>query len=676
MTDTKKSVGHIIDLLKEARDEPNMGCSLLIGAGCSVTAGIKPGQGFVEIIKKKFPNHYNDALEPKNYPRCMAELSKANQRKLVKDQIKDAKINWAHICIALLLKENYADRILTTNFDPLISRACALLGEFPAVYDFAASQTFKPEYVPEKAIFHLHGQHTGFDMLHDDKETNKFSRSLKPVFKDASQGRLWIVVGYSGECDPVFNDHLSKVKEFECGLYWVGYKDNLPGHVKDKLLNKSKNAFHIPGHDADSFFIELTRGLKIFPPELITQPFHHLNKLFNGIQPFPSRKDLAEKDVTETARQQIRQAIKNAEKENQNLIAEANRLLMSGDNKATLNFINKNKIAHGSPEFLDIEAWAFIGQGIHFSNLAKTQSGAKQQATFKLADDKYQQAIKVKPDRHEAFYNWGITLADLAQTQRGAKQQATFKLAGDKYQQAIKIKPDKYQALNNWGLALYDLAQTQSGAKQQATFKLAGDKYQQAIKIKPDLHEALSNWGLALAGLTQTQSGAKQQATFKLAGDKYQQAIKIKPDLHEALINWGLALAGLAQTQSGVKQQTTFKLAGDKYQQAIQFKPDYLKAFYNWGIVLDVLARTQSGTKQQSTFKLAGDKYQKAIKLKPDYHGAFFNLACLEALLGNETECRKWLKKRVKIEPLTKEDINDSDFDSVRDKAWFKKLIS
>ena len=84
--------------------------------------------------------------------------------------VQAARINWGHICIAALMKEGYVDRILTVNFDPLIARACALLGEYPAVYDFAASQHFKPDFVSDKAVFHLHGQMSGFVLLNTDAE--------------------------------------------------------------------------------------------------------------------------------------------------------------------------------------------------------------------------------------------------------------------------------------------------------------------------------------------------------------------------------------------------------------------------------------------------------------------------------------------------------------------------
>ena len=61
MADYESSIGHIVDALKQAKDDPSIGCSLLMGAGCSVSAGIPTGQGFVDIIKKKWRNNYDKA---------------------------------------------------------------------------------------------------------------------------------------------------------------------------------------------------------------------------------------------------------------------------------------------------------------------------------------------------------------------------------------------------------------------------------------------------------------------------------------------------------------------------------------------------------------------------------------------------------------------------------------
>ncbi len=228
-------------------------CALLIGAGCSVSAGIPLASGFVDIIKKDWPTAFKRAKE-ETYPHCMAELVDGARRDLIAQKVDSTKINWAHLGIAQLIKEGYVDRVLTTNFDPLVLRACAMLHVFPAVYDFAASQRFRPAYTPEKAVFHLHGQHTGFVLLHTPEEVKKLSDSIAPLFDDAGRGRLWLVVGYSGENDPVF-EHLASVDRFDEGLYWVGYKDNEPAsHVRDRLLDDAKCAFFVQGHDADDFF--------------------------------------------------------------------------------------------------------------------------------------------------------------------------------------------------------------------------------------------------------------------------------------------------------------------------------------------------------------------------------------------------------------------------------------
>ena len=105
--------------------------------------------------------------------------------------------------------------------------------------------------------------------------------------------------------------------------------------------------------------------------------------MFDGIQPFPSREGFSEKDVTETARQQISQAMQQAEEENHTLVAEVNRLLMSGDYKATLNFIDQNKAPLDEEKISENKTLAYIGQGNNFLNLAKTQSGEQKKKFFK-----------------------------------------------------------------------------------------------------------------------------------------------------------------------------------------------------------------------------------------------------------------------------------------------------
>ena len=96
--------------------------ALLIGAGCSVTAGIPSGSGFARIIRERY-----HSVEAEGYADCMSEISKPQQKEIIQEKISEADVNWAHVAIAQLIAHGYADRILTTNFDPLIARACALI---------------------------------------------------------------------------------------------------------------------------------------------------------------------------------------------------------------------------------------------------------------------------------------------------------------------------------------------------------------------------------------------------------------------------------------------------------------------------------------------------------------------------------------------------------------------
>ncbi len=281
------TVDHVVDTLKNAKVQEKK-CTLLLGAGCSVEAGIPTANGFVEEIKRRFPAAYRDASPP-TYPNCMAQLGPGERRDLVAEYVDNAKINWAHVAVSCLIGAGYVDRVLTTNFDPLIMRACAQHGIFPAVYDFAASQLFKPADIPGQAIFHLHGQRSGFVQLHTPEEIDEHSKRLEPLFQDAGRGRSWIVAGYSGDNDPVL-DHLIRIPKFDYKLFWVCYRDNEPSKkVNAELLSIKLDNYALPvkGFDADSFFITLARKLGCFPPTLINDPFFFLVKSLDTLSDFP-----------------------------------------------------------------------------------------------------------------------------------------------------------------------------------------------------------------------------------------------------------------------------------------------------------------------------------------------------------------------------------------------------
>jgi len=406
----ERKMDELVSALRDA-SRRNKKCTLLIGAGCSVKAGIPLAAEFVEIIKDRNRPAYDRAMQ-KTYPHCMAELPPAARRDLISEFVDKARINWAHIAIAQLMRHGYIDRVLTVNFDPLVVQACALLGEFPAVYDFAASQLFKPADIPDKAVFHLHGQRSGFRLLHTEQEVEAHSQSLAPVFDDAGRGRMWIVVGYSGENDPVF-DHLANVPQFDNELYWVTYKDSEPSaDVRNRLLQPGKYAFYLKGYDGDGFFVTLAQRLRCFPPDFVGRPFTHLHRMLDFVAPF----DLPNQDAefTVKARDWIGDAIaryeegaeasanpteENERRQTERSAMEALTQLLAGD------YTKADEVASRitGKEVVEIRAWAHVMSGNALSDQAKTKAGAEADRLFAEAEKRLSRAELLAPS--SAAYN-------------------------------------------------------------------------------------------------------------------------------------------------------------------------------------------------------------------------------------------------------------------------------
>lgn len=509
-----REIEDIAETLKRAKERGRT-CSVLIGAGCSVTAGIPTAQGFVDFIKEKHPRSYERA-NPKTYPKCMAELSVDEQRSLIVDFVDKAKINWGHIALAQLIKTGYIDRILTTNFDSLIMRACALVNEFPAVYDIATSQLFEPDKVPDKAVFHLHGQRSGFILLNNEESLKEHSKNLGSIFEDVNRGRVWLVVGYSGENDPVF-DHLVQMKRFDNNLFWIGYKDNEPAnHVREHLLlKKEKYAFYTKGYDADSFFVTLAQRLGCFPPDFVGKPFSYLDELFNQLTEYTLPKTDSPIDALKNARSYVQEAIEKIEGAKSDVL-EASSNLLSGEYEKVVELQPKG-VEMVDPILVDSLSLAYIGQGNELYKLSLTKSGIEADKLFKQASEKYDAALKIKPTSHDALYNWGVAAFAQAKTKSDAEADELFKQAIEKYDAALKIKPDMMDSYYNWGVTLSTWARTKSGTEANDLFSQAIEKYREVVKFQPDNVNALVSWSNALIYQYRCVSPAQGQINLNKA---------------------------------------------------------------------------------------------------------------------------------------------------------------
>ncbi|MGD6739768.1 hypothetical protein ACN08N_21500 [Photobacterium leiognathi subsp. mandapamensis] len=103
---------------------------LFTGAGCSKSAGMPLASELVDEINQKYTLDLKSLSEDekRDYGKCMSALTKDDRRDLLQGHIQNAKINWAHIVQAILLEQNYIQRVFTFNFDNILARSCGLIG--------------------------------------------------------------------------------------------------------------------------------------------------------------------------------------------------------------------------------------------------------------------------------------------------------------------------------------------------------------------------------------------------------------------------------------------------------------------------------------------------------------------------------------------------------------------
>lgn len=559
-----RSLHDIAEVIKHADGE----CVFLVGAGVSKSAGIPLAAGLLQEIEHDFPNAFARARD-KSYNSVMAELTSAQRSKLLCKHMENAKVNWAHLALAQMFHLRKIDRILTVNFDPLIMRACAMVGEFPAVYDLAAAQDFKPARIAPRSVFYLNGQHTGFTILNADEELQNHRQRLRQIVDNTGTHRIWVVLGYSGAADPLL-DVLAEVPMFDNGLYWIGTRPTPSSQVMEKLLrDRSKQAYFLGGQQADDFLKELAQELECFPPPLLSKPFDHIEKIIAHID-FDTGGDEG-RAARANLLQQIADSRAGEADEGVDLMA----LLMAGRQDQVL--LEYQKLVQPNERQQQVAAWALLRQGRLLEEEAKRLADSdlereRQQAQqcWTVAAQKYGAALQIKPDMYEALCNWGQDLAEAACALAGSDLQGAgrkWALATEKFARALEIVPDNHLVLQRWGSALLEQGQALAAldlAQAQEKWREAEAKFLQAIQIDPQFYLALTKQiELLLLQLHYASDGAQRQDLLARAKHAALQAEEIQKGaataqlarIHALLGESGRAMQYLQQIELAAGQE-------------------------------------------------------------------------------------------------------------------------
>jgi len=653
------TLGSYIRYLAESKKRRHF-VTLLIGAGFSKSAGIPLASEIVQELRSASNEHPllcdvgSAPPDISDYAFLMEKLGspkeRANYIKDFVDRARDSKgrlkINWSHLLLATLVEKGYVNRILTTNFDPLIVEALAVSGQPIRTYDLNTTGKYCPGTLDSASIIYLHGQmHSLF--LANSKDEMARLRDLYPkVLQEAVQDSILIVIGYSGECDPVL-DSLMELPNFPLGLWWVHYSPagDPPGAGARKVFSKHGTDCHLAqGEDSDTFMRKLVLdGMKLDLPDEVLKPVTAIKLALERITPFP-KQDIQAPDPVLSALEMLRKvelqlsnpapSLVKPQKGEQDDGFSAD---SSGDSPTELAQAMPLEMASLNGDWDEFDRLrvdikpnvgskisSAIGDGL-VRRASQKNTNNEPDAALRLLEEAIQFGVSSKM-RSWLPTTWGNSLSDKAKIKGpGQEAESLFKAAYEKYAEAIQINGEMHEAFYNWGNALLEHSEIKNDSvESDALLVESGKKFSQALNLKSDKHEAWNNWGVALVTRAK-KKGSSPQADdlFKEAFDKYTQALVTKPDKHETLHNWGNGLSKQAEFKAGAEAYALLLEAEKKFAEAVRIKPEKHESLVGWGNVLVKRAKLKIGTSEAGRlFSEAFGKFSEALRIQPNNENA------------------------------------------------------
>ena len=302
----EKKISDLVRFLSIRCDEtPNY--SLLMGAGCSITSGIKSGTQLINDWKKEiieYADDYDTSITSDEYFEKQNWFDERNpysslfekrydlqrqRRAFVENEVANKNPSIGYAYLVKLIENNYFNAIFTTNFDDLLNEAFYRFSNVRPVvcaHDSAITSITVTSKRPK--IIKLHGDYLFEEIKSTLRETESLEGNMKNKFIEFSKDYGLIVVGYAGN-DRSIMDILSfllkKEEFFKNGIYWCIRKgdENISDDLK-KLLWKDK-VFFIQIEGFDELMAELNKRLNkgVLPIDNAILSSEHQIKLIKSL---------------------------------------------------------------------------------------------------------------------------------------------------------------------------------------------------------------------------------------------------------------------------------------------------------------------------------------------------------------------------------------------------------
>lgn len=282
--DLKRELKHkkrsVVDLVRfiKTRNENNPNYSLFIGAGASVSSGVRTASELIALWRKQIylslsgvaeqdydadkakdwlaaneTSWYNPAKEYSSLFEKNYDLPR-QRRMFVEQEVANSFPSLGYAYLIKLTESNYFNTLFTTNFDDLINEAFYQFSEVrPIVCAHDSSVNSITITSKRPKILKLHGDYLFDDIKSTLRETESLEENIRNKFIEFTKEFGLMVIGYGGNDRSVMDVLFFLLKSelyLKGGIYWCIRKGDEVGDELRKLLWKDKVYFvEIDGFD-------------------------------------------------------------------------------------------------------------------------------------------------------------------------------------------------------------------------------------------------------------------------------------------------------------------------------------------------------------------------------------------------------------------------------------------
>jgi len=299
-----KPESHLINILKNTRSHhPNF--ALFLGAGTSVTSGVKSSREMIEQWRKEHYTQYKSDAEtqekhfkryqwyntPEEYSYLFEALydQPSQRREFIESCIERASPSWGYIYLVNLIRNRVFNIVLTSNFDDLLNEACYQFSSDVRPIICAHDSSIRSLRIASKRpkIIKLHGDFLFDNIKNTLSELETLETNMREKLKYIAAEFGLLVVGYAGNDRSVMdalNTLLRNDTNFPHGIYWCIQPERIH-HISDKLefLTRFSRVTIIEIQGFDELFADIHGALDIELQPEIANPYEKMTQKLNTL---------------------------------------------------------------------------------------------------------------------------------------------------------------------------------------------------------------------------------------------------------------------------------------------------------------------------------------------------------------------------------------------------------